>query len=86
MPSRPIRRPPSRHQAFFALAVALATALVLLGVRDYPWSLASMMGLAFGALAYTGWGTIARLRGIYGRSVSPSTAQGKTISDRRSKK
>jgi threonine/homoserine/homoserine lactone efflux protein len=61
----------------FALLMAITTALVLMGLRHYPWLLATMMGLAFGVLAYTGWGTVVQLRRIYDqRSDRGSEAHG----------
>lgn len=80
---RPARPLPCRAQMAFVALVAVATALILTGLRGYPWSLAIMMSLAFGALAYTGWGTVAKLVGIYDRrSVPDNEAQGKVAKER----
>ncbi len=80
---KPTRRFPSRAQVALALLVALATTLVLMGLRDYPWALATLLGLATGALAYTSWGTLLHMRGIYDRRFDRgSEAQGKSTTER----
>lgn len=45
-----------------SVAAAAITLAVFILWRGFPWPLALMVALAVGALAYTTWGTVERLR------------------------
>lgn len=74
--------PPSRAQLLTVLVGAAAVSLALMELRGYPWSLATLAGVAVGALLFTGWNTVRRLAFLYrSGSEGDSERQGKSSSE-----
>ena len=59
------RPPASRAQLAVVLVSALAVSLGLMGLRSYPWSLATVLGVAIGVLIFSSWNTVRRLHHLH---------------------
>jgi hypothetical protein len=56
-----------RRRIVASVAVGLVSLLLFVLWQHLPGSFSTILGIAFGALTFTTWGTVERLRDLYRR-------------------